>query len=74
MSRACVDDPPHVCAPGNPEGKPAAFCSGVRIDPSACICGRIRWSGLRDRNRVRRRKIRAYHSMRVFSSLRTSAQ
>lgn len=21
---ACVDDPPHVCAPGNPEGKPAA--------------------------------------------------
>jgi hypothetical protein len=21
---ACVDDPPHVCEPGNPEGKPAA--------------------------------------------------
>ena len=28
MSRACVDDPPQVCAPGDPEGKPAAFCSG----------------------------------------------
>jgi hypothetical protein len=21
---ACVDDPPHICLPGNPEGKPAA--------------------------------------------------
>ena len=35
---SCVDDPPHVCAPGNPEGKPAGCFDdgGVLVSNFPC--------------------------------------
>jgi hypothetical protein len=38
---ACVDDPPHVCEPGNPEGKPAACYDARGVIVELWPCGPV---------------------------------